>query len=207
MRFRVEYERVRRHRGKHVDECGRPRRRRCVGEERRPLCGPVRCDVGMFCCNAGCGICAPPGGGCVAGCPVGDAAGASDMGAGFMSAMPTCGETINQYCQSDASTCQSGAVARDWGIAKQQASKLCIGIRDNVYVQECGGYGIVNGGGVDDDTVFYYDLATSTLIRVEHYPFGGSKQCIAGVSIGVLDCPSDGLPASLCGASDGGVDL
>ena len=40
-----------------------------------PACGPVQCDIGMVCCNAACGICTPPGGGCVAGCPVGGAGG------------------------------------------------------------------------------------------------------------------------------------
>lgn len=28
-------------------------------------CGPVVCPTGTFCCNASCGICVPPGGGCI----------------------------------------------------------------------------------------------------------------------------------------------
>jgi hypothetical protein len=42
-----------------------------------PACGPVQCDPGMVCCNGGCGICTPPGGTCVQGCPAGGAAGSS----------------------------------------------------------------------------------------------------------------------------------
>jgi hypothetical protein len=29
-----------------------------------PLCGAARCAAGMVCCNASCGICTPPNGGC-----------------------------------------------------------------------------------------------------------------------------------------------
>jgi hypothetical protein len=49
-------------------------------------CGPVTCSAGLYCCNAACGICAPPGGACVQGCPVGGqgggAAGTSGGGGG-----------------------------------------------------------------------------------------------------------------------------
>jgi hypothetical protein len=46
-------------------------------------CGSVLCDAGMICCNAACGICAPPGGGCVAGCPAtGGSSGGGGGGAG-----------------------------------------------------------------------------------------------------------------------------
>jgi hypothetical protein len=47
-------------------------------------CGPARCTDGMFCCNAGCGICAPLGSGCVAGCPEGGSGGGGEGGAGGM---------------------------------------------------------------------------------------------------------------------------
>lgn len=33
-------------------------------------CGSAVCGAGEYCCNAGCGICAPIGSACVAGCPV-----------------------------------------------------------------------------------------------------------------------------------------
>jgi hypothetical protein len=52
------------------------------GQGGGPACGPVQCDPGMVCCNAGCGICTPPGGACVAGCPAGGAGGAAGSSAG-----------------------------------------------------------------------------------------------------------------------------
>jgi len=46
-------------------------------------CGSVRCDAGMICCNPACGICTPPGSGCVAGCPAtGGTAGGGSGGPG-----------------------------------------------------------------------------------------------------------------------------
>ena len=47
-----------------------------------PACGPVQCSAGMVCCNALCGICTPPGGGCVAGCPAGGSGGGAGTGRG-----------------------------------------------------------------------------------------------------------------------------
>jgi hypothetical protein len=129
----------------------------------------------------------------------------ADGGGGQDANVPTCGETIDQYCQSDASTCLAG-VPRDWTTAKQQASSRCAESR-NVFLQQCVGYGILNSGGVDDDTVFFYDLATSMLVRVDHIAFGGSTECIAGVNIGPVDCSSDGAsPMYVCTASDAGSD-
>ena len=64
----------------------------------------------------------------------------------------------------------------------------------------------MNGGGLDDDTVYYYDLATSQLARVEHILTGPVLQCVAGIDLPDLNCPADALPASLCGVSDAGVD-
>jgi hypothetical protein len=46
-------------------------------------CGSVHCLAGMYCCNVACGICAPPGGGCVAGCALtGGSGGGGSGGAG-----------------------------------------------------------------------------------------------------------------------------
>ena len=47
-----------------------------------PACGPVQCGAGMVCCNALCGICTPPGGGCVAACPAGGSGGGAGTGGG-----------------------------------------------------------------------------------------------------------------------------
>jgi hypothetical protein len=43
-------------------------------------CGSVRCAAGMICCNVACGICAPPGAGCVAGCPATGGSGGGGSG-------------------------------------------------------------------------------------------------------------------------------
>jgi hypothetical protein len=147
-----------------------------------------------------------------------DADGASASGdAGQDASLPTCGETIDQYCQSDGSSCLSG-VARDWNIAKQQAPSLCAESR-TVFFQQCAaastsscatpcaGYGVLNAAGVDDDTVFFYDLGTSMLVRVDHIQFGGPTVCIAGVNLGPVDCSSDAAsPTYACTASDASAD-
>jgi len=117
----------------------------------------------------------------------------------------TCGETIDQYCQSDGSTCLAG-VPRDWTSAKQQASNRCDGSH-RVYFQQCTGYGVLNAASAGDDTVFFYDLTTSMLVRVDHIQFGGPTDCIAGVNLAPVDCSSDGAsPTYLCTASDAGAD-
>jgi hypothetical protein len=170
--------------------------------------------------------------GLVAGCsgksnPSGTGAGGQgggSAGAGGVSAngdagpdatVPTCGETIDQYCQSDGSTCSAG-VPRDWTTAQQQASSRCAQSH-NVFFQQCvshgadgsidARYGVLNGGGVDDDTVFFYDLETSMLVRVDHIQFGGARECIAGVNLDPVDCSLDGgTPTYVCTASDAGAD-
>jgi hypothetical protein len=137
---------------------------------------------------------------------------AVDGGAGQDASVPTCGETIDQYCQSDGATCLPG-VARDWTTAKQQAGSRCT-VSRSVFFQECVGtgdasrvgYGVLNAGGVDDDTVFFYDLTTSMLVRVDHIQFGGSTKCIAGVDLEPVDCSVDGAaPVYVCTASDAGA--
>ena len=126
-------------------------------------------------------------------------------GAGQDAGPPTCGETIDQYCQSDGSTCLAG-VPRDWTSAKQQASNRCDGSH-RVYFQQCTGYGVLNAASAGDDTVFFYDLTTSMLVRVDHIQFGGPTDCIAGVNLAPVDCSSDGAsPTYLCTASDAGAD-
>jgi hypothetical protein len=68
-------------------------------------------------------------------------------------------------------------------------------------------YGVLNAGGVDDDTVFFYDLETSMLVRVDHIQFGGSTKCIAGVNLDPVDCSLDGgAPTYVCAASDAAAD-
>jgi hypothetical protein len=163
----------------------------------------------IFCLIAGCRAKSNP-----TGPGVGDAGGASADGGGQDAKAPTCGETIDQYCQSDGSTCLAG-VPRDWITAKQQASGRCAESR-NVFFQECathidGGigtrYGVLNVAGVDDDTVFFYDLTTSMLVRVDDIQFGGSTSCIAGVNLAPVDCSADGgAPTYVCAAADAGVD-
>ena len=37
----------------------------CVPPRRGPQCGPNRCPLGETCCNPSCGICTPPGKGCI----------------------------------------------------------------------------------------------------------------------------------------------
>ena len=162
---------------------------------------------------AGCGGKSNPGGTGVGG-QGGGGAGAdgafADGGAGQDASAPTCGETIDQYCQSDGATCLAG-VPRDWTSAKQPAPSRCA-VSRNVFFQQCvghgdTGYGVLNAGGVDDDTVFFYDLTTSMLVRVDHIAFGGSTACIAGVNLPSVDCSVDGAaPVYLCTASDAGAD-
>ena len=55
-----------------------------AGESGGLACGAGRCDAGTICCNPACDICAPPGGGCVAGCPAtgGTAGGGSGASGG-----------------------------------------------------------------------------------------------------------------------------
>jgi hypothetical protein len=142
------------------------------------------------------------------------AGGASaDGGAGPDANLPACGETIDQYCRSDAATCLAG-VPRDWTTAKQQASSRCA-VSSRVFFQQCAShgddasiaarYGVLNVGGVDDDTVFFYDLGTSMLVRVDHIQFGGSTTCTAGVNLLPVDCSLDGgAPTYACTASDAG---
>ena len=163
--------------------------------------------VGMFfCLMAGCrGKSNPSGTG------VGGQDGGADAGsAGQDAQAPTCGETIDQYCRSDGSTCLPG-VARDWTSAKQQASSHCA-VGSHVFFQQCTTYGdagngpkygVLNIGGVDDDTVLFYDLTTSMLVRVDHIQFGGPMDCIAGVNLASVDCSmGGGAPTYVCGASD-----
>lgn len=157
---------------------------------------------------AGCGGKSNPGGTGVGGPGSGSAGadgGPATGGAGQDASAPTCGETIDQYCQSDGSTCLAG-VPRDWSSAKQQASNRCDGSH-RVFIQQCTGYGVLNAAGVDDDTVFFYDLTTSMLVRVDHIQFGGPTECIAGVNLPPVDCSSDGAsPTYLCTAFDAGPD-
>lgn len=139
----------------------------------------------------------------------------SNDGAGQDAKAPTCGETIDQYCRSDGSACLAG-FARDWTTAKQQASSHCA-VSSHVFFQECvshgpdasiaARYGVLNVGGVDDDTVLFYDLGTSLLVRVDHIQFGGANDCIAGVDLVSVDCSLDGgAPTYVCTASDAGTD-
>ncbi|KAK3361739.1 hypothetical protein B0T24DRAFT_538828 [Lasiosphaeria ovina] len=37
----------------------------CVPRSQGPQCGPNRCPLGETCCNPSCGICTPPGKGCI----------------------------------------------------------------------------------------------------------------------------------------------
>jgi hypothetical protein len=164
----------------------------------------------IFCLIAGCRAKSNP-----TGPGVGDAGGGSVEAGGQDAKAPTCGETIDQYCQSDASTCLADA-PRDWTTAKQQASSRCAESR-NVFFQECtthvdGGigtrYGVLNVAGVDDDTVFFYDLTTSMLVRVDDIQFGGSTKCVAGVNLATVDCSLDGgAPTYVCAAADAGAVL
>jgi hypothetical protein len=144
----------------------------------------------------------------------GQGGGSADAGgAGQDAQAPTCGETIDQYCRSDGSTCLAG-VARDWTTAKQQASSHC-GASGRVFFQQCTTdgdagngtkYGVLNVGSVDDDTVLFYDLTTLQLVRVDHIQFGGSTNCIAGVDLASVDCSMDGgAPTYVCTASDAGT--
>jgi hypothetical protein len=173
--------------------------------------------VGLFFCLAGCRGRSNPSGAGLGGQGDGsaDAGGAAANGAGRDANAPTCGETIDQYCQSDGSTCLAG-VPRDWTTAQQQASSRCAAGR-NVFFQQCVGhsdggsivahYGVLNVAGVDDDTVYFYDLGSSMLVRVDHIQFGGSTECVAGVNLDPADCSLDGgAPTYVCAASDAGTD-
>jgi hypothetical protein len=163
----------------------------------------------FFCLMAGCRRKSNPSG------PGVDAGDVSSIdGAGQDALAPTCGETIDQYCRSDGSTCLAG-VARDWTTAKQQASSHCA-VSSHVFFQECvshgpdasiaAHYGVLNVGGVDDDTVLFYDLGTSLLVRVDRIQIGGSNDCIAGVDLVSVDCSLDGgAPTYVCTASDAGT--
>jgi hypothetical protein len=164
----------------------------------------------FFCLVAGCRAKSNPTGPGVGG----QDGGSADAG-GVDAKAPTCGETIDQYCRSDGSTCSAG-VARDWTTATQQASSRCTG-SSHVFFQQCathgpdasiaGHYGVLNVGGVDDDTVFFYDLGSSMLVRVDHIQFGGSTTCIAGVNLASVDCSLDGgAPTYVCTATDAGTD-
>jgi hypothetical protein len=64
------------------------------GQGGGPACGPVQCDPGMVCCNAACGICTPPGGGCVAGCPAGGSGGAAAGVGGHAGAGGAAGSSV-----------------------------------------------------------------------------------------------------------------
>ncbi len=162
----------------------------------------------FFCLMAGCRRKSNPSG------PGVDAGDVSSIdGAGQDALAPTCGETIDQYCRSDGSTCLAG-VARDWTTAKQQASSHCA-VSSHVFFQQCTTYGdagngpkygVLNIGGVDDDTVLFYDLGTSLLVRVDRIQIGGSNDCIAGVDLVSVDCSLDGgAPTYVCTASDAGT--
>lgn len=198
-----------------------------TGDGARAIVGDMLYDLGMqlyrrtavivgmvFGLIAGCRGKSNPGGTGVGGQGGGIADGASvDGDAGQDASVPTCGETIDQYCQSDASTCLGG-VARDWTSAMQQASSRCAESR-NVFFQECVGtgdarrvgYGVLNAASVDDDTVFFYDLVTSMLVRVDHIQFGGSTECIAGVNLEPVDCSVDGAePKYVCAGSEAGAN-
>jgi hypothetical protein len=130
---------------------------------------------------------------------------ASDKNVGDAS---DCDEKIGTYCKSEGGTrCQtiSGDVATNWSVAKEEALKFCSGTA-RVYVQECGGYGVVTLAGVDAVSYFYYDIATSALLRIDYNSFGSGTVCIAGAAIGPVTCSSDAQPASICSVTDAGVD-
>jgi hypothetical protein len=136
--------------------------------------------------------------------PTDHRAGASDAAAtDLWSDAAACGQTIDEFCQSDAASCHSiaGDVSKDWIDARQEALRNCP-YASHVYVQECRGYGLVTVGGVDTATYFYYDLSTSTLRRIV-YSANGSTQCLAGVPLGPSDCLAGGPPVSVCADDDG----
>jgi hypothetical protein len=121
-------------------------------------------------------------------------------------AATACAETIDQYCGSNAAVCESAAgnIPRNWTAAKQEATSLCLGTWNSIFIQECGGYGILQRGGIDDTTVFYYDLSTSNLVRVVYSDLMVA-QCI-GIELGSSACAPDGPPTSICAKTDGGGD-
>ena len=117
-----------------------------------------------------------------------------------------CGQTIGQYCQSDAGTCPPAAgISTSWSIESQNASALCSG-GGVVDIQECDGYGIVILGNVDTSRSFYYDLTTLQLVRIVEDSFPSPNGvCVAGVPIGPISCQSDGPLTSICRTNDAGL--
>lgn len=85
-----------------------------VGE----ACGQSMCAMGEFCCNPSCGICAPPGGGCIelACAPCGhgvcETGGALDAG---------CDQCVGKLCDQDPFCCETA-----WDtLCVDQAAELC----------------------------------------------------------------------------------
>lgn len=72
----------------------------------REPCGPVTCDVGQVCCNSSCGICTPPGAGCVAIACEDPCTSSADCGNGEYCAMDGCPDgTRTGVCAPRPDTC------------------------------------------------------------------------------------------------------
>jgi hypothetical protein len=99
------------------------------GTDGRVACGATTCDVGMFCCNPACGICAPPGGGCVAGCAAGQSGGggAGGAGGGTADGGETCDELALDYANAfvAASACTPGAANQCQTLAPPTIGNVC----------------------------------------------------------------------------------
>ena len=87
-------------------------------------CGQGVCEVGEFCCNASCGICAPLGGACIelACAPCGHSV--CEQGEKLK---PGCDECVRTVCEQDAYCCETA-----WdSICVGEAAELCGGCVDS----------------------------------------------------------------------------
>ena len=121
-------------------------------------------------------------------------------------AFPQCGTTISEYCGSDGGSCRTplGTVSTRWDLEQQEASQLCSGSQ-RLTVETCTRYVVVTVGSVDTSLYLYYDLSTLELVSIKQNSFSVGPVCVAGLSIGSVDCPADAMPASLCQTTDGGA--
>lgn len=116
-----------------------------------------------------------------------------------------CAETIDAFCASDGGGFE-GPCIRDWTSAQQDTALWCSGGSYRVSLYHCDGVGIVRRSAIDTATFYYYDLASSMLVRVEDVGLG-PVSCVAGQAIAPLTgCPDAGVPPSICPSADAGSD-